>query len=810
MQTTDGDGEQAYQDLESHKIELQLINEDLRHAQAELEAARNKYRDLFDFAPVGYLCLDPAGRIKEANLTSATVLGLERGKLAGQQLARWVAEEDANTYWNYLEALQARDEPDACELLILRPDGSEFQARLDGRATEEGGWWLTLTDVSREAEAEAALWHQSDARYRALITSSSQALYRMSPDWSEMRQLKGGSFLADTPEPNRDWVPEYIHPDDQKWVLEVIGKAIRGGTRFELEHRVMRADGTLGWTFSRAVPVRNAAGEIVEWFGAASDITGRKQAEEALRESEERFRLSAENLLDAFAIYSAIRDENNEIVDFRVEYANDVACSLTRRKREDYVGRTLLELYPDLRQTGIFDWYVQVVETGNSVIQEDFAFDTAAHGRSGIHYYDVRMARLEDGFTAAWRDVTERKQAEEMLRESEEQLRLHVENTPLAVVEWGPDFRLSQWSGGAERLFGWRAEEVIGKRLDEFRWVYREDVGQVDRISGGLLNGTGLRSLSHNRNYRKDGSIIYCEWYNSSLLDESGNLRSILSLVLDVTDREQLLADLVAARESLEVRVQERTEALHQLNEELRREFGEREKAEAALVHSEELAVAGKLAAGLAHEIKNPLQAIIGCAQLAEEELPSDEKTATYLRMIIQEAQRISALVGELRDLQRPEQEECRQLLSLNEVVEKQLALNGSRGWGQRIEVEWQPAEGLPPVCGVDGRLQQVFLNLLLNAFEAMPEGGQIRVRSEADPEAKGVWLHITDRGPGIPDDILPYIFEPFYTTRDKGQGLGLFICHDIVADHGGRIEVDSRVGEGTTFSVWLPAMQAE
>jgi signal transduction histidine kinase len=176
--------------------------------------------------------------------------------------------------------------------------------------------------------------------------------------------------------------------------------------------------------------------------------------------------------------------------------------------------------------------------------------------------------------------------------------------------------------------------------------------------------------------------------------------------------------------------------------------------------------------------------------------------------MISQEAQRIGALVGELRDLQRPEQEEDRQLLSLNEVVEKQLALSASRGWGQRVEVEWQPAEGLPPVRGVDGRLQQVVLNLLLNAFEMMPEGGQIYLRSEADQEGKGVWLHITDTGPGIPEDVLPHIFEPFYTTRSEGQGLGLFICDNIMADHGGRIEVDSRVGEGTTFSVWLPAAQ--
>ncbi|EMG35804.1 PAS domain S-box [Desulfocurvibacter africanus PCS] len=139
-------------------------------------------------------------------------------------------------------------------------------------------------DITQRKRSEEAL-RESEARYRALISASSQVLYRMSPDWSEMRQLQGGSFLADTAEPNRNWLQDYIHPDDQKRVLESIDKAVRTGTVFELEHRVRRVDGILGWTHSRAVPVRNAAGEVVEWFGAASDITARKQAEDDLRQA---------------------------------------------------------------------------------------------------------------------------------------------------------------------------------------------------------------------------------------------------------------------------------------------------------------------------------------------------------------------------------------------------------------------------------------------------------------------------------------------------------------------------------------------
>jgi signal transduction histidine kinase/ActR/RegA family two-component response regulator len=136
------------------------------------------------------------------------------------------------------------------------------------------------------ARAEESL-RKSEERFRALVTASSEVLYRMSPDWSEMRQLHSRSFLANTERPNRNWLQEYIHPDDQAYVTAVIHEAIRTKSVFELEHRVRRADGSLGWTFSRAVPLMNANGEIVEWFGAASDITDRKQAETKLKDAKD-------------------------------------------------------------------------------------------------------------------------------------------------------------------------------------------------------------------------------------------------------------------------------------------------------------------------------------------------------------------------------------------------------------------------------------------------------------------------------------------------------------------------------------------
>ena len=148
----------------------------------------------------------------------------------------------------------------------------------------------SLFDAMRGQRARA---EESEKRFRALVNASSDVVYRMSSDWSEMRELDGRNFISDTSAPRQNWIDVYIHPDDQATVRSAIRQAIENKATFELEHRVRRVDGRLGWTLSRAVPVFDDEGNILEWFGAASDVTVRKTAEQALRESEQRFRVIA-------------------------------------------------------------------------------------------------------------------------------------------------------------------------------------------------------------------------------------------------------------------------------------------------------------------------------------------------------------------------------------------------------------------------------------------------------------------------------------------------------------------------------------
>lgn len=218
------------------------------------------------------------------------------------------------------------------EFRIVRPDGSMFWNRAmgriyfggegpDRRAVRQSG---VNQDITERKNAEQALG-ESEKRFRGLVLASSDVLYRMSPDWSEMIQLNSAGFLAETSEANPLWRQEYIHPDDLSRVNAAIDESVRTKSVFELEHRIVRADGTLGWTFSRAVPMLDEDEEITEWFGAASDITARKQAELALQESERRLKILNENL------------EN--IVVRRTEQVHSLSAALTlaeQRERKQF------------------------------------------------------------------------------------------------------------------------------------------------------------------------------------------------------------------------------------------------------------------------------------------------------------------------------------------------------------------------------------------------------------------------------------------------------------------------------------------
>jgi len=226
------------------------------------------------------------------------------------------------------------------------------------------------------------------------------------------------------------------------------------------------------------------------------------------------------------------------------------------------------------------------------------------------------------------------------------------------------------------------------------------------------------------------------------------------------------------------------------------------ERSQAQLIQAEKLAATGRLAASIAHEINNPLQAIHNCLHLVLNRPLTDEKRARYLQMAQEEVERLITIVTRTLDFYRPSKGRIVPT-QVNDLVESVLALAGKRLEHGRVRVQRRLATNLPPLAVVPDQLTQVFLNLVINAAEAMTEGGELTITTAHQDNE--VHIGFKDTGPGIPPEEINKIFEPFYTTKATGTGLGLAISYGIVERHGGRITVESEPGRGTLFTVRLP-----
>jgi two-component system NtrC family sensor kinase len=226
------------------------------------------------------------------------------------------------------------------------------------------------------------------------------------------------------------------------------------------------------------------------------------------------------------------------------------------------------------------------------------------------------------------------------------------------------------------------------------------------------------------------------------------------------------------------------------------------ELSQAQLIQAEKLAATGRLAASMAHEINNPLQAIHNCLHLVLNRPLTDEKKQNYLNMAQEEVERLSAIVVRTLDFYRPSKGRVTRT-QVNDLVESVLALAGKKLQHGHVQVHRRLAADLPPLLAVADQLTQVLLNLVINAAEAMPQGGELTITTARVDN----WIDVSfnDTGPGISSEEASKIFEPFYTTKATGTGLGLAISYGIIERHGGRITVTSEPGHGATFTVQLP-----
>ena len=338
----------------------------------------------------------------------------------------------------FVRAMESGD-PYSIEHRIIRQDTDEVRwVRSHGEVRSPQGdqiqtMYGAVLDITESVQDRQALV-KSEKRLRALFEASSDIIYFMNPDCSEMLQLHGGEFISDTLEPNSNWLKEYIYPDDQQRVLEALHEAIRTEDTFELQHRIIRGDGSMRWVYSRAVPVHNDAGKIEEWFGAASDITTRKQAEEALQLSETRFRNLIEGSPDAISIN----------VDEVFVYVNDSAVDLFGAdSKEQLLGQPRFQyIHPNYRNIEKERFRLVTQEEKHLTMLENVYL--RQDGKEVPVEFSVvpLVYNNQTGAVFFTRDISDRKALEENRRDIERICR-HDLKTPLCGMQWIPQTMLS-------------------------------------------------------------------------------------------------------------------------------------------------------------------------------------------------------------------------------------------------------------------------------------------------------------------------------------------------------------------------------
>jgi PAS domain S-box-containing protein len=659
----------------------------------------------------------------------------------------------------------------------------------------------------KQAEVAAAL-REGAERYTFLADTIPLIIWTARPDGGLDYYNKAwfdytGLTLAQT----QDWGwGAVLHPDDLQPCIECWTRSFTTGEDYEIEYRFKRAsDGTYRWFLGRASARRNEAGEIVQWVGTGTDIEHQKRAHselegkvaertaelatsnDALRvENAERKRVEESLLLLGSAVEQTkesivITDAELDLPGPKIVFVNPAFTRMTGYNEADVVGKTPRILQGPRTDRTVLNRLRQNLERGKV-----FEGESVNYRKDGTEFdLEWQIAPLRDvsgkitHFVAIQHDITERKQLENLMLQSEARYRSLIDNARDAIFTIARDGRFTSLNPAVEAIARLSRAEWIGKPFALM--VHPDDLPLAREMFHRVLKGEQV-PVHELRGHPSLARPALMEMTLTAQKDESGKIIGVLGIGRDMTDRKRL---------------------------------------EAQLIQSQKLETVGKLAGGFAHEFNSILTAIIGQSELLLGDLPAGSPLAKNATEITRAANRAATLTRQLLAYGR------KQILQ-PEILDLNTVLAGMEStlrhlMGHNTDVCFAPATGLKVVKADAGQMEQVIMNLVINAGDAMPNGGKLMLETanvSFDDERVGrypelkpgdyVMLAITDTGTGMNAEVKARVFEPFFTTKGVGQGtgLGLSTCYGIIKQSGGHISVYSEPGRGTTFKIYLPQFE--
>jgi PAS domain S-box-containing protein len=754
--------------VEERAAELEQANQKLRDEFAARQESERRFWSVVDGSP-DVIYVQTKKRFAYVNPAAMRLFGATTAEqLLGEPiLERYHPDHRAAVPERMRLVNEERRPVPSLEQAYLRLDGTPVFVEVSAvPVTYDGvdGALVFARDVTARKRAEEER-RRSEEKYRQVVEHATEAIVVV----QDGRFKLANEATARLVEVSLDRLQEqpfldFIHPDDQSFVADRHRRCLAGEqTPILYPFRTVTAAGAVRWVEISTVRV--------EWEGRPAtlnfftDFTERRQAEEALRESEERFRTLVENQGEGVGVV----DPSETFV-----YANPAAERIFGVPPGTLLGRNLSEFSTPaelerfqgetkLRATGKDSTYEASIRRLDGEVRQILV--TATPRLDGVGRFS--------GCFGIFMDVTERKRAEAALRESEERFRTLVESLHDDVATTDLQGRFTSMRLSAPEPEGRQESAFIGKTASE---VYRAELGaQHEQVHRRVLGGEHVLyewqlGLGSKRQHRLTSS--------SPLRDARGAITGTVSVTRDITELKTMQDQLLL---------------------------------------SERLTSMGTLAAGVAHEINNPLVAVMANLDFSLRALGVNDAAASppdlieideALRESLEGAERVRQIVRDLKVFSRPD-EERRDLVDVRRLMDSSLrmAWNEIRHRAQLLKLY----EETPTVLANEARLGQVFLNLLINAAQAMREGqadrNTIRIVTRGDPAGRAV-VEVHDTGSGIAPEVMAQIFDPFYTTKPVGvgTGLGLAICRRIVAELGGEIGAESTLGQGSCFRVTLPA----
>ncbi len=752
--------------------ELQIKVSEQRSCSVALEASQQGISDFIENALIGMSWVDIEGNIVWVNQAELNMFGYDRSEYIGQPLIDFHIDRTKLT--DLLQRVSRNESMRGCEAQVWRKDGSICDVSIDAHAFFKDGKFIHTRcftrDITDQKRAETvahttltSLQFQKYALDRSAIVAATdlqgQIIY-VNEKICEISQYSATELIGET----HQIINSGYHPPEffrDLWAVISSGQVWSG----EIKNRAK--DGSFYWVAMTIVPCLDEHGQPFQYLSIQFDITSRKQAEESLRDSERKFRAIFDNTFEFMGLLAP----DGMVLEINRTTLDAVGATLDDVSGQPFWTTLWWTHYPDvqvqLQQAIVQAAAGQLVRFEAPAILADGSEIVVDFSLSPIFDETGKVVML----IPEGRDITALEAAAQKIQEQAALLDIATD----AIIVWDLDSQIQFWNNGATAIYGWLATEAIERTTAQLFYPDTPPETAVAIAFSSVLERGSWQGELHK--VTKTGREVIVESRWTLVRDKAGNPRSILSVDTDITEKKSLEQQFLRAQ---------RMESL------------------------------GSLASGIAHDLNNVLTPIVGAAQLLPQTLPNlDDRSRRLLNMLVESSKRGSGLVKQILTFARGLDGE-RTVLQVRHILTEIISV-ARQTFPRAIEIEVNyPSEDLWMVSVDATHIHQVLMNLFVNARDAMPNGGTIAASAEnividADyiqlPLGSYILITIADTGMGMTRDMLDRIFDPFFTTKETGTGLGLSTVLGIVKAHGGAIEVESEVGCGTSFKIYLPAL---